>query len=350
MSLNLTSHPKAPDTLKETRPNFKVLLADMAIHPAGIDLLAEQSTLVKLPSYSPEAEVLEAARDVDAILARTCVISAPIIHAAPRLKIVSRHGVGYDNVDIGACTRHGIAVSITEGSNAESVSEHAFACILAVANRLIPAHASTRVGQWERDEMSGLELHGKTLGIFGLGRIGARTAKHALAFDMEVLACDPYISQREARSAGATLVPSDTLLRQSDFISIHVPLTAETRHMIGSRELELMKPRAILVNTARGGIIDEEALCQALSAGHLYGAALDVFEEEPVRPDHPLLQLDNLICSPHVAGVTAESMLRTSVAAAENILHVLHGEKPSHLVNPEVLKNHSRITWCNSAG
>ena len=336
--------------MDNTCPTYKVLLADMAIHPAGIDLLAEQSALVKLPSYSPEAEVLEAARDVDAILARTCVISAPIIRAAPRLKIVSRHGVGHDNVDIDACTRHGIAVSITEGSNAESVSEHAFTCMLAVANRLIPAHAATRAGQWERDKMTGLELHGKTMGIFGLGRIGARTAKHARAFDMEVLACDPYISQKEARSVGATLVEPGTLLRRADFISIHVPLTAETRHLIGSQELERMKSTAILVNTSRGGIIDEEALYQTLAAGHLYGAALDVFEEEPVRPDYPLLQLDNLVCSPHVAGVTAESMVRTSVAAAKNILHVLRGEKPSHLVNPEVLKNHSRVAWRDPAG
>ena len=175
-------------------------------------------------------------------------------------------------------------------------------------------------------------------------------AKHAQAFDMEVLACDPYVAVERAREFGAVLVERQTLLRRADFVSVHVPLTTETRHMIGRAELEIMNPAAILVNTSRGGVVEEQALYAALVGGQLAGAALDVFEQEPVPADHPLLQLDNLLCSPHIAGQTEESMVRMSVSAAENILRVLRGEPPSHVVNPEVLQDRSRVQWRDAAG
>jgi D-3-phosphoglycerate dehydrogenase len=324
----------------------KVLIADDNLSPQGLDLLRQSTDLIQLPAYSTEDQLREAARDVDGILLRACNLTAPIIEAAARLQIVSRHGVGYDNVDVEACTRRGIVVSITESANAQAVSEHAFACMLALANRIVAANASMRQGKWDRAGLVGLELGGKVLGIFGLGRIGSKVAKQARAFDMEVITCDPYIGEDRASQFGAELVEAATLLERADFITVHVPLSPETRHLIGASELERMKSTAYLVNTARGGIVDEAAICAALDSGSIAGAALDVFEEEPVPPNHPLFQLDNLLlCSPHVSGQTAESMVRMSVDAAENILRVLRGEPPSFAVNPEVLKDRSRVAW-----
>ena len=326
-------------------PAYTVLIADTSIRPEGIELLKKTASVVELPAYCAEEDLIAAAHDADAILARACVISKAVIQAAPRLKIVCRHGVGFDNVDVEECTRLGIPVSITEEANSEAVSEQAFACILALATRVAQANSNVRSGRWDRDRFVGVELHGKVLGIFGLGRIGSRTARHAAAFDMRVLACDPYITEGPAAACGADLVDGDTLLTRADFVSIHTPLNAETRHLIGKRELALMKATAMLVNTARGGIIDERALYEALVAGQLAGAALDVFEQEPVAADHPLLTLDTLLCSPHVAGQTEESMVRMSLGAAENILRVFRGEVPSSVVNPEVLSDRARVDW-----
>ena len=327
--------------------SFKVLIADAAVHPEGIRMLDEIVELEQVPAYTSEAELIEAAKDVDGILARACLISRPVILAAPRLKVVSRHGVGVDNIDVEECTRNGIAVAITEEANCQAVSEHAFACLLALANRVTPADREIRAGKWERHKWVGVELHGKTLGILGLGRIGSRAAKHAAAFNMEVIACDPYVQERAASELGVSLVDLETLLRRADFLSLHVPLTQETKGIIGARELDLMKASIFVVNTSRGGIVDEEALHRALVDGHIAGAAIDVFEQEPVPADHPLLQLDNVLCTPHVAGQSDESMIRMSQAAAENILRVLRGEPPSQVVNPEVLQDRSRINWRN---
>ena len=204
-----------------------------------------------------------------------------------------------------------------------------------------------REGHWERHKWVGVELHGKVMGIIGLGRIGSRMARIARAFDMEVLACDPYIPAARAEAVGARLVDLPTILQRADFVSVHVPLNQETRHLFGRSEFAAMKPGAIFANTARGGIVDERALHEALVSGHLAGAAQDVFEQEPAPPDHPLLELDNLVLSPHVAGQSTESMVRMSVGAAENILRVLRGEQPSYLVNPEVLGDRSRVNWKN---
>ena len=323
-----------------------VLVADDNVRPQGLDLLRKSTDLIRMPAYSSEDELLDAARDVDGILLRACTITAPIIESAARLQIVSRHGVGYDNVDVEACTRRGVVVSITESANAQAVGEHAFACMLALANKIVAANAGIRQGQWDRAGNVGLELSGKVLGIFGLGRIGSRVACLARAFDMEIITCDPYIDEDRAGRFYAELVDAATLIERADFLTLHVPLSTETRHLIGAPELESMKSTAYLVNTARGGIVDETALCAALGSGSIAGAALDVFEREPVAPDHPLFQLDNLlVCSPHVAGQSEESMVRMSMHAAQNILRVLSGEPPSFAVNPEVLNDRSRVAW-----
>jgi D-3-phosphoglycerate dehydrogenase len=311
----------------------KVLIADAAIHPDGIKLLEEVAELTILPSYSPLEKLLEAVQDIEAILARTAVISAEVVRASPKLKIVSRHGVGVDSVDVTECTRQGVLVTITGDANSAAVSEQAFGMLLALASKLVPANALVKAGRWERERFVGVELGGKTLGLIGLGRIGSRMARQALAFDMAGLVYDPYVEAEQIRQVGATPVDLPTLLSQADFVSLHVPLTKETRHLIGRAELALMKPSAFLVNTARGGLIDEEALYEALVGDKLAGAALDVFEQEPLPANYPLAQLDNVLCSPHVAGQTAEALIKMSVGAADNILRVLRGEIPPFVVN-----------------
>ena len=325
--------------------DYRVLLADDSIRPDGIKMLEEVASLTRLPMWPPEEELVNAARDVDAILSRSATISRPVIAASPKLKIVSRHGVGVDYVDIQACTEHGVLVTITGDANYEAVSEQALACLLAVARKIALADAEMKAGKWERPHLTGVELYRKVLGIVGLGRIGSRMAKHAKGFDMEVIACDPYIDPERALRFDATLVDLRTLLRRSDFVSLHVPLTEETEHMIGQAQLELMKPSAILVNTARGPVVDGQALYEALSIGTIAGAGLDVFEEEPLPADHPLRKLDNVVLTPHVAGQSEEAMVGVSIRAAENVLRVLRGETPpiELIVNPEVLATTSRV-------
>jgi D-3-phosphoglycerate dehydrogenase len=323
----------------------KVLVADDSIHPAGIELLKTAASLKTLPAHPPQEDLVGAVGDVDAILARTAMISASVIAAAPQLKIVSRHGVGVDYVDVAACTRHGVLVTITGDANSEAVSERAFGFLLAAARKIPAADNSIKSGQWERGQFIGFEIYRKVLGIVGLGRIGSRVARHARGFDMQVIACDPYIDPEVARKLDVTLVDLETLLLRADFITLHVPLTPETRHMIGQAELALMKPSAILINTARGAIVDEQALHRALITSEIAAAALDVFEQEPLPPNYPLAGLDNVICSPHCAGQSEEALERVAVRAAENILCVLRGASPdpSLVVNPEVLDGTPRF-------
>ena len=325
--------------------NFKVLVTDHNIRPDGLDLLRESGAKIEiLQAFSPQKTLVEASRVVDGILARAATITKDVL-TSPNLKVVSRHGVGYENVDVEECTRLGIAVTISGDANSQAVSEHAFALLMAAARNLVVANRIVQSNSWDRNGVVAVELHRKTLGIIGLGRIGNRLARQASGFDMKVLVYDPYASDEAIRTAGAIRVELQDLLSRADFISLHVPLTDETRHIIGRAELERMKPSAILANTARGELIDEQALYDALVSGSIAGAGLDVFEEEPPPENHSLLGLDNVVCSPHVAGQTAEALVRTSLASAENVLRVFRGEVPDVLVNPEVLNNRSRISW-----
>ena len=324
--------------------DYTVLLADDSLWPDGPNMLEEVACLRRLSTYPPEEDLIRAARGVDAILCRSAYISRAVIAASSKLRIVSRHGVGLDYVDVEACSEHGVLVTTTGDANSEAVSEQAFALLLAVARKIPVAHVAVRSGQWAgaRPGLVGTELYRKVLGIVGLGRIGSRMARHAVGFDMEVIACDPYVDPGHARALGVKLVDLDTVLRRADVISLHVPLTGETRHMIGRTAFELMKPSAILINTARGPIVDEVALIDALSTGQIAAAGLDVFLDEPMPEDHPLSRLDNLVCSPHIAGQTEEAMVRVSIIAAENILCALGGQVPPFVVNPEVI---DRLTW-----
>ena len=267
-------------------------------------------------------------------------VQEEVLAAAPLLRVVANVGVGYDNIDLAACTRRGIRVTNTPDVLTDTTADLAFALLMAVARRVVEADRYVRDGRWQRWEWGllwGADIWGKTLGIWGFGRIGQAMARRGRGFDMRIL----YHSRRRApealeRESGARYVDRDTLLAESDFLSLHVPLTAETRGMLSASELALMKPAAYLINTARGKVVEEEALVQTLKDRKIAGAGLDVFEREPrVHPE--LLALPNVVLAPHIGSATGETRLKMALLAAENLLAALDGERPPNLVNPEVL-------------
>lgn len=256
---------------------------------------------------------------------------------APQLRMIQTPSIGYDGMDITACTAHGVLVCNVL-AYAESAAQHAWALILAVAKHIAKADRLMRSGGWPEWPRGffGTELYGQTLGVIGLGDIGGRVAmKGALAFNMRVLAYDPYVTPSHAQRYYTRLVSLEKLLHEADVISIHCPLTDQTRHLLGARELQYLKPTAILVNTARGGIIDEGALHHALSHAQLFGAGLDVFEEEPLSATSPLRQLDNIVLTPHFGYATTQAVSQTWVESVQNILRFLNGKTPYWIVNPE---------------
>jgi D-3-phosphoglycerate dehydrogenase len=307
------------------------------IHPDGQALL-EREARVRVVDDEEEQTFAKAAADADAILLRTrprC--TSGLMAALPRLKVVGRHGAGLDIVDIPAATRLGVAVVHAPGSNAQAVAEHALMLMLVCVKRTLTIDKATRAGDWSARGGGNTELHGKTLGIVGIGHIGRRVAKFAGAIGMTVLAYDRYVPADEVRRRGAEPVESlDALLPRVDILTCHTPLTDETRGMIDDRALGLMKKGAIYVNTSRGPVQQERAIFEALTRGHLGAAGIDVFEEEPASIDNPLFNLPNVVVSSHVAGVTEEARRQTSVQVASEMLRVLRGEKPDVLVNPDV--------------
>ena len=308
------------------------------IHPDGLALLERECRVIVTEDPTEEGMIRTAA-DAEGILFRVrpgC--PASLMEACKRLKVVGRHGVGLDTVDIPAATRLGIAVVHAPGSNSQAVAEHALMLMLACVKRTLLIDRLVRRGDWRpRTEDANTELGGKTLGIIGVGNIGRRVARFCGALGMRVLGYDKYVPDDEVRRRGAEPQPSlEALLPQCDVVTCHTPLTPETRHMINARTLALMKPGAIFINTSRGGVQDERALFEALTRGHLAAAGLDVFEQEPTPLDNPLLNLDNVVVSSHVAGVTREANRQMAVQVAGEMLRVLRGERPEVLVNPEV--------------
>jgi D-3-phosphoglycerate dehydrogenase len=264
-----------------------------------------------------------------------------LMAACPQLKVVGRHGVGLDTVDIPAATRLGVAVVHAPGSNSQAVAEHALMMMLVCVKKTLYQDKLTRAGDWGAKRTSAntahTELAGKTLGIIGVGNIGRRVAKFAGAIGMKVLGYDKYVPADEIRRRGAEPVESlELLLPQVDVLTCHTPLTPETKHMINDKTLALMKRGAVYVNTSRGGVQEEHALFEALARGQLGAAGIDVFEEEPCPVDNPLLNLENVVLSTHMAGVTREATARASVQVTSEMLRVLRGEMPDVLVNPEV--------------
>jgi len=304
---------------------------EQVLRPLGIRLEV-------LPSAN-RTDVKSILGRADAVINQFAELDAELIGAMSRALVIVRYGVGYDTVDVAAATRAGICVANVPDYGTQEVALHAVSLLLAVHRRLLQYDAAIRQGRW----LKGAQvvppiprLKGLMLGIVGLGRIGRAVAAYAGPLGLHVLTYDPYISRSAAIDAGAVLVDYQTLLRQADFVTFHVPLTDETRHMLGDGEIELMKPGAVLINTSRGAVVDTGALARALHAGRLAGAGMDVFEQEPLRANHPLRSAANTILTPHVGWYSEESTLALKRRVAEEVARVAQGEWPRSLVNPEV--------------
>jgi D-3-phosphoglycerate dehydrogenase / 2-oxoglutarate reductase len=303
----------------------KVLVAD-PISPKGVELLESGGQLlVEVKTGLNEDELLSIAAEYSAIVVRSQTkITAKVIDAAKRLKAVGRAGVGVDNVDVDAATRRGVIVMNTPGGNTVSTAEHAFSLLVSIARNIPQAHASMKAGKWDRKSFEGVELHGKTIGIFGMGRIGTEIARRVISFGMRAIAYDPYLSPSRARSLQVELFEDlDQVLAQSDFVTMHMPLTAETKHLINAERIAKMKRGARIVNCARGGLVEEKALFDALQSGQIAAAALDVYETEPPPADFPLRTLSNVVFTPHLGASTAEAQESVGIEIAEAIRSVL---------------------------
>lgn len=283
-----------------------------------------------------EDEMIDILQGIDGAIVSIDPFTPKVLSAAKQLKVVSRTGVGYDAIDVKAATENGVAVCIALGSNNRAVADYAFGLLLACSRRLLENLSEVPKGGWKRYQ--GRDAAGATIGIVGLGAIGKEVAKRARGFDMRVLAYDVYKDEAFAAQHGVTYVSLEQLLRESDYVTLHILLNEQTKHMINAERLALMKPTAYLINTARGGIVDTQALYEALKEKRIAGAALDVFENEPLEADSPLRSLDNVYLSPHAAGQSAQAMSLMGTMAADNVIAVLKGERPAGIVNPEVLK------------
>lgn len=310
------------------------VLVTEPIHQGGIDALEEFADLMR-PDRPDEPSILAVAPAANAIIVRVAPITAAVIDAAPNLRCIQKHGVGVDSIDVDHATRRGIPVCFTPEANAASVAEFTVAAALALCKRLPDCDRLVRAGGW-RDigQEPAREIDGRTIGVIGGGRIGLRVLRaFTLGLDMQGLVFDPFVPAEVVRDYGGQPVDSlDELLRRSDIVTLHTPLTPETRHLINAERLAQMRPDAILVNTCRGPVVDERALAESLAGGTIAAAAIDVFENEP-PVDSPLLQAPNLILSPHVAGITRESNVRTAAHCAAEVHRVLHDHPPHWRIN-----------------
>ena len=296
-----------------------------------IEAFADEVVYNDLGRPLKDGEIIERLSGADGYIAGVDYITADVIEKMPdSVKVISRYGAGVDRVDIPACTKKGIAVTSTPGANAVAVCELAFALMLCAARNIPRLHGAVEKGEWPRSE--GVELCGKTLGIVGMGAIGKNLARRAVAFGMEVQAYDPYFDEAFAKDNGIRRAELDELLSSSDFISLHVPLSGETRHMINEERIGKMKKGAVVINTARGGLIDETAAARALREGRLGGMGLDAFEAEPLT-DSPLKGLDRVVLTPHTGAHTAEAVRNMGLMAVENCISVLKGEDCRFVLN-----------------
>ncbi len=320
-----------------------VVFVPEIIASSGLDLLRQEcDCLVPWEGDTDppdDGQLREMLYEADAVIVRLFTIGERDLQQAQKLKVIGKHGVGVDNIDCPAATARRIPVVYTPNSTLHAVAEHALTLMLALARQLGPASAALKAGRFgERDRFKGVELSGKNLGVIGLGRIGDRLARiAAFGLDMTVYGYDPFVSKSNYSGPAKLEDDLEELLPKVDFLSIHVPLTPDTRHLINERTLELCRPNCIIVNTSRGGVIDEAALAHALHQGNLAGAALDVFEEEPPPIDHPLGRAPNALLTPHIAGLTHQSQENTALQVAQGVLDVLHGRPPEHAINPEAL-------------
>ncbi|MDP8949670.1 MAG: phosphoglycerate dehydrogenase, partial [Actinomycetota bacterium] len=306
---------------------MKVLVTEK-LAEAGVELLREEFEVDVLLGLD-QGEFLERIGDYDGLIVRSATrVTAEVIERAKNLKAIGRAGIGVDNIDVEAATKRGILVANAPASNTVAAAEHTLALMLAAARRIPAADSSLRNGEWNRSAFKGVEVAEKTLGLVGLGHVGTIVARGAVGMGMRVLAYDPYVSEDRMRSMNVERAESlDEIFESSDFISLHVPRTPQTAGMVDAGALEKMKPTAYLINVARGGIVDETALYNALKEGAIAGAALDVFQEEPTT-DSPLFALPNVVVTPHLGASTAEAQDRAGVTAAEQVASALRGAVP----------------------
>lgn len=327
----------------------KARVAVMRLIPdAGLDLLREAALSGEIeleiwphelpPDPGELANLLSGA--TGALTLVSDQIDGAVLDAEPQLNVVSNFAVGYDNIDIEAATAHGVLVCNTPGVLTETTADMAWALLMAAGRRVVEASDYVRAGNWKTwgpTLLLGRDIHHATLGIIGLGRIGKEVAKRARGFDMEILAYDEYEDTAFAKETGVTNVSLDELLTRSDFVSLHCALTPETHQLISYAELAKMKSSAVLINAARGPVVDTEALTAALRDGSIWAAGLDVTDPEPIPADHPLVHMENVVIAPHIASASFDTRNKMAVMAATNLLQALRGERPDHLVNPEVL-------------
>ncbi len=303
----------------------KVLVA-APLHEKAIEVLKNAGFEVLYDEYPDEERLVELVKDVEAIIVRSKPkVTRKVIEAAPKLKVIGRAGVGLDNIDLEAAKERGIKVVNSPGASSRSVAELVLALMFNVARKVAFADRKMREGVWAKKQCMGIELEGKTLGIVGFGRIGYQIAKIAKALGMNILLYDPYPNEERAKEVGGKFVDLETLLRESDVVTLHVPLIDATYHLINEERLKIMKPTAILINAARGAVVDTNALVKALREGWIAGAGLDVFEEEPLPKEHPLTKLDNVVLTPHIGASTVEAQMRAGVQVAEQIVEILKG-------------------------
>ncbi len=300
------------------------------VDPAGPELL-EKAGFELIMADRDSRIIEENIKDAEAVLTRIYELPSDLLETGKNLKIVSKHGVGYDNIPVAWCKAHHIAVTVTPGANSQSVAEHTITLMLALAKNLMTVtRAYKEIGFAAKNSAPGMEILGKTLGIIGVGHIGTRVAKMALGLGMKVIAYDPYVTEVPT---GAVLTNNkEEVIQKADVLTLHPVLNEETRNIIGKKELSLMKPTAFLINCGRGPLVDEPALIEALQQKKIAGAGLDVTWSEPCSPDSPLFQMENVILTPHYAPTTRESARNVSLAAAQNILDVLAGKKPEGLL------------------
>ncbi len=327
---------------KNKHPLFRVIITGPSIAKEAMELLSKTCHIEVIEPYPKPSELaLKLLHEkTDALIVRTGKITVEVIKASSNLKVITKHGIGVDNIDVSAATELKIPVMITPFANYESVAEHTLGLILALAKDIPSLDSRIRQGYWDKSDDRGVELCYKTLGLIGFGRIGRRVRELVAPLQMKVLVFDPFLNPNEVLPDVIRVKKIEPLLKSADIISLHCPLTEQTRHLISKNELKMMKKTAWLINTARGEVVDEEALISALKKGEIAAAGMDTFNKEPPEDIHLLCRAGKTILTPHIAGITEESFKRMGIDAAKNVLTILKGEKPDKrcVVNPEVFE------------
>ncbi|WP_245295565.1 hydroxyacid dehydrogenase [Rhizobium rhizosphaerae] len=326
-----------------------ILVTGPAINEHAVNLIVSKGYRVSyVPPYTSEDDLIRIVTDLDpvGVVVRMGRFGEAAIEAAPSLRVLSKHGVGVDNIDVDAASRRDIAVVVAAGANALSVAEHAMALLFAVVKRIVPLDGSLRAGRWEKPGFSGKELAGLTIGLVGFGAIARHMAAFAKAFALKVRAFDPFADEAAFAAAGVQRVTDlDDLIASSDIVSLHCPLTPDTRNLIDDRRLGMMRPGSFIINTARGGLIDEDALLRAVQSGQIAGAGLDSFQKEPPADNHPFWQDQRIVVTPHIGGVTQEANGRVGVDAVEGIFAIVEGRP----LGRERIVNHRSLVHGSAA-